>query len=87
MEQTMTPPDWLTTRDGGLAAGPNERTWLVTLNGHPQYRLVATPAKGKFTCVVTQTNNGKRLDGGVEYPALEGALKGGLDELRARLGW
>jgi hypothetical protein len=83
----MTPPEWLSTRDGGLNAGLNNRTWLVMLSGHPQYRLVATPARGKFTCVVTQTNNGKRLDAGADYPSLENALKGGLDELRAKLGW
>lgn len=83
----MMPPDWLKNRTGGLAAGLNERTWLVTLNGHPQYRLVATPARGKFTCVITQTNNGKRLDAGAEYSSLENAIKGGLDELRTRLGW
>lgn len=83
----MTPPEWLLNRNGGLSAGLNERTVLVTLNGHPQYRLVATPARGKFTCVVTQTNNGKRLDAGAEYTSLDHALKGGLDELRTKLGW
>jgi hypothetical protein len=83
----MTAPDWLTTRDGGLAKGLKEDVFLVTLNGHPQYRLDALPAKGKYTCAVIQTNNGKRLDGGVEYPTRDAALAGGLEELRGRLGW
>ena len=42
----MTAPDWLSTRDGGLAKGLSDRTLMVTLNGHPQWRLDAGPAKG-----------------------------------------
>jgi hypothetical protein len=80
-------PDWLKTHDGGLAKGLNERTWLVTLGGHPQWRLEAVPAKGAFSCSLVQTNNGKRLDGGMPYTSQEAALAGGLDELRTRLGW
>jgi hypothetical protein len=83
----MTAPDWLTTRDGALAHGLNENVLLVTLNGHPQYRLDALPAKGKHTCAIIQTNNGRRLDGGIEYPTRDAALAGGLEELRAKLGW
>ncbi|HEX3148854.1 MAG TPA: hypothetical protein VHR66_12305 [Gemmataceae bacterium] len=83
----MTAPDWLSTRDGGLAKGLSDRTLMVTLNGHPQWRLDAGPAKGKFTCAVMQTNNGQRLDTGKEYPTQEAALAGGLEELRAKLGW
>jgi hypothetical protein len=59
----------------------------VTLDGTPQYRLDALPAKGRFTCAVVQTNNGKRLDGGKDYATREAALAGGLEELRERLGW
>ena len=83
----MTAPDWLKTRDGGLAQGLNENVLLVTLSGHPEYRLDAVPAKGKLTCAVIQTNNGRRLDGGAEYPTRDAALAGGLEELRAKLGW
>ena len=83
----MTAPDWLSTRDGGLAEGLSDRTVLVTVNGHPMWRLDAVPAKGKFTCAVLQTNNGQRLDGGKEYPTREAAFAGGLEELRAKLGW
>ena len=83
----MTAPDWLNKREGGLAAGLDAQTWLVTLQGQPLYRLFATTAQGKLTCVVTQTNNGERLDGGKSYVDVAAALKGGLDELREKLGW
>ena len=83
----MTAPDWLTTRDCKLAPGISERTMLVTVSGRPAWRLDAVPAKGKFSCVVIQTTNGKRLDEGKEYGTRELALAGGLEELRANLGW
>lgn len=83
----MTIPDWLQLRDGTIRQGLNEATWSVVLDGTPQYKLVAAPAAGQFTCVVTQTNNGKRMDAGVKYPSEDTALRGGLQELRTRLGW
>ncbi len=79
-------PDWLTRHGGELRPGSSESTWFVLLNG-PQYQLTVVPAKGKFTCAVVQTVNGKRLDKGVEYPDPGAALSGGLDELRQVLGW
>ncbi|HJZ94070.1 MAG TPA: hypothetical protein VKE40_24565 [Gemmataceae bacterium] len=83
----MTAPDWLTARNGGLTKGLTDRTWLVTIAGEPQYRLDLLPAKGQYTCSVIQTNNGRRLDDGKVYPKPEAALTGGLEELRAKLGW
>lgn len=83
----MTAPEWLTAREGALSQGLNDRIWLVSMNGRPQWRLDALPAKGQFTCAVIQTTNGKRLDDGKEYPTQEGAIAGGLEELRAKLGW
>jgi hypothetical protein len=83
----MTTPDWLKARDGGLAKGLEDWTLMVTLDGQPQWRLDAVPARGQFTCIVMQTNNGRRLDGRKEYPTQEAAWAGGLDELRAKLGW
>jgi hypothetical protein len=62
-------------------------TWLVLLNGEPQYRLAPDPAAGKWGCDVTQTNNGRRLNSGGTYPTLEDALRGGLEDLRKALGW
>jgi hypothetical protein len=83
----MNVPEWLARRGGALSPGLNEQTWMVTLDGHPQYRLFATPASGVLTCAIHQTNNGQRLDAGKNYPTVEAALAGGLDELRERLGW
>lgn len=80
-------PDWLTTRDGGLTPGIRDHIVFVTLSGRPEYRLEARPASGKYTCQVTQTINGRRLDGAAAYPDRSAALAGGLDELRAALGW
>ncbi len=83
----MNSPEWLTKRDGSLKPGLNAQTWLLTLGGHPLYRLFATTAQGQFTCVVTQSNNGKRLDGAKLYATNDAALIGGLEELRETLGW
>jgi hypothetical protein len=83
----MTTPDWLAVRDGRLVKGLSDHTWLVTINGEPQYRQDILPAKGQFTCAVVQTNNSRRLDGGKIYPTPDAALAGGLEELRTFLGW
>ena len=80
-------PDWLSRRDGALKPGIRDHILFVVLGGTPQYRLEVRPAKGKETCQVVQTNNGKRLDGGKEYADPATALAGGLDELRTALGW
>jgi hypothetical protein len=83
----MTVPDWLTARNGGLRSGLSDNVLVVTLDGHPLWRLDALPARGKFTVAVLQTNSGQRLDAGKGYPTREAALAGGLEELRTRLGW
>jgi hypothetical protein len=83
----MNVPEWLSKREGGLKAGLTSSSLFVLLDGHPQYQLVAVPAKGKFTCVVTQTINGKRVNPGQTYDGVPSALEGGLEELRQKLGW
>jgi hypothetical protein len=83
----MTAPDWLSARNGHLVNAINGRSVLVTVDGEPMWRLDALPSRGKYTCAVLQTNSGKRLDEGKEYPTQEAAWAGGLDELRAKLGW
>jgi hypothetical protein len=83
----MNAPAWLTQREGDLKPGVKADTWAVTLSGHPLYVLFVTTAKGQFTCVITLTNNGQRLDGGKTYPSLDAAFAGGLEELREKLGW
>ena len=83
----VTTPEWLAARGGGLRPGQDGRTWAVYLAGEPQYLLAAVPAKGQFSCRITQTINGRRLDGGKLYPSVEDAARGGLEELREALGW
>ena len=84
---TTTPPDWLTRHDGTIRQSPDGRAWLVYFDGAPHYQLVPSPAAGRFTCLITQTENGKRIDKGRAYPTADEALRGGLEELRAYLGW
>ena len=84
---TATTPDWLSLRGGELRRGLSDRSWLILLAGTQQYQVVITPAGGKFSCAVTQLNNGKRLDKGTLYPTAEAAFQGGLEELKHALGW
>jgi hypothetical protein len=84
----MTTPDWLAAHNCSLRPGLKVTVRLVMLGPEPQYRLTALPAgKDQFTCAVTQTVNGRRLDKGALYPTDEAALQGGLEELRQALGW
>ena len=84
---TATTPDWLTQRDVHLQASKDGLSWLVYLGKEPQYLLLAVPVKGQYGCRISQTINGRRLDGGATYPTVEAALQGGLEELRRTLGW
>jgi hypothetical protein len=87
MTMATTTPEWLAQRGVRLQASKDGQSWLVYLGPEPQYLLQAVPAKGQFSCRITQTINGRRLDSGAAYPTLDDALKGGLDELRKALGW
>lgn len=83
----MTVPDWLTLRSGTLKPGINAETLFVMVGGQLLYRLAVRPASGKYSCAITSTVNGKRLDDGITYAAPHDALAGGLEQLRAKLGW
>jgi hypothetical protein len=83
----MTTPDWLARHDGSLRQAPDGRTWLVFFDGGPHYKLTPTPAEGRHTSIIKQTENDKRIDKGQTYATADEALRGGLDELRAYLGW
>jgi hypothetical protein len=87
MTTALTTPDWLALRDGGLKPGLRDNTLFVMVGGQPQYRLDARPAEGKHICHVTQTINGRQLGDGTTYPDRDAALAGGLEQLRAKLGW
>ena len=87
MTTTLTAPDWLAHHGCGLRLAPNGHNWLVMINDSPQYVLCVAPAKGSFTCGVTQSVSGKRVDSGKIWPTEDAALQGGLEDLRANLGW
>ena len=82
-----TVPDWLTLRDGSLTPGLRDHVVFVMIGDRPEYRLDVRPAVGTFACAVTQTVSGKQLADATTYPTADAALAGGLDQLRARLGW
>lgn len=80
-------PDWLKQRGGDLRPSKDGHTWLVYFANQPQYLVEPLPAAGKFSCRVSQTVNGKRLEGKNVYAGREEAVAGGLDDLRNALGW
>jgi len=84
---SVTAPEWLTRHGGELRASKDGHSWMAYFADKLQYILAPTPAGGKYACKVTQTNNGKRLDGGGSFPTTEAAFQGGLDDLRKALGW
>jgi hypothetical protein len=83
----VTTPDWLTRHSGEVRGSRDAHSWLVYFGGEPQYLLQPLPAAGQFSCRVSQTINGRRLDGGAVYPTQEDAVRGGLEDLRKALGW
>jgi hypothetical protein len=83
----VTTPEWLAQRGGELKPSKDGLSWTVYLRGEPLYLLVPVPVKGAHGCRVSMTNNDKRLDQGKTFPTFEDAVKGGLDDLRAALGW
>ena len=85
---THTVPDWLKLHDGSLKPGVRPETTFVMVGGQPLYKLEVRPTAGTFACAVSNTVNGKRLDDAkATYPTHEAAFAGGLEQLRAALGW
>jgi hypothetical protein len=84
---TLQAPDWLTLRSGTIKPGVHPETHFVLVGDQPLYKLEIRPASGKFACAVSNTVNGKRLDDGTTFSTSQEALKGGLEQLRAKLGW
>jgi hypothetical protein len=82
-----TTPDWLARHGGALRPRTAPNHWAVYLGNEPQYLLAVVPVAGKHGCKVTQSNNGRRLDGSASYATVEEALQGGLEDLRKALGW
>jgi hypothetical protein len=85
---TPSVPDWLALHSGSLKPGVRPETQFVLIGGQPLYKLEVRPASGKFSCAISNTVNGKRLDdAAATYPNSELAINGGLEQLRAKLGW
>lgn len=80
-------PEWLAKRGGSLREATDGRSWIVLLDQEPRYRLEPIPAAGKYSCAVTETVNGRRLEGGGTYASVEDAVLGGLEDLRKFVGW
>ncbi|MFO0841650.1 MAG: hypothetical protein U0797_04510 [Gemmataceae bacterium] len=83
----VTTPPWLTQRGGELRLSKDGESACVYVAGQPQYLLVPVPAKGRHSCRVSETVNGRRLESAKTYATAAEALLGGLDDLRERLGW
>lgn len=81
-------PAWLANRSGTLTPGIAGHIAFVVFGGKPEYKLEVRPAKGKFTCLVSATVNGRPIDTPADLldsPAA--AMDNGLDRLQAKLGW
>ena len=84
----MQVPEWLSKRDGALQPGAQKFVTFVAFAGTPQYKLEVRPAGSAYTCYVMQSVNARRVDDGKgNYPTADAALAGGLEQLRAALGW
>lgn len=80
-------PDWLAQHGGELRLAKDCLSASVYFAGQLQYVLVPTPAGGKHACRVTETFNGRRLDSDGVWDTRQAAFQGGLEQLRAKLGW
>ena len=83
----LTTPEWLARHRGELRGEADGKSSLVWLDQKPLYLLVPVPKGNQHGCMVTQTNNGRRLDGPGTYTTIEDAIRGGLEDLRKALGW
>jgi hypothetical protein len=84
---TIPTPDWLQLRGGELRHNQAAHSVSVFFDGQLQYLLVALPAKGKHTCRISETINGRRIESPTVYDSPQAALEGGLNDLRGTLGW
>jgi hypothetical protein len=83
----MSLADWLSAHGAELRPSKDGNSWSIYFGGTLEYVLCLAPAGGKFACRVAQTINGKRLDKGQSFPTPDDAARGGLEDLRAALGW
>jgi hypothetical protein len=82
-----TVPEWLTLRNGNLRRAVNGQAWVVCFDDQPQYIVTPVPVGGKHGSDVIQSINGKRVATKGTFATEEEAIRGGLEDLRAALGW
>jgi len=83
-----TVPAWLASRSGTISPGIADHIAFVSFGGKPEYTLEVRPAKGKFTCVVSATVNGRPIDTPTAVlDSAPAAMDDGLARLQAKLGW
>jgi len=56
---TVTPPEWLTQRNGSLRPGVNGESCVVIFANEPQYVITPVSVAGKYGSRINQTINGK----------------------------
>jgi len=84
---SLSTPEWLSKHGGEIQPAASGTGCMIFFDHQPQYFVLPRPAAGKFGCEVTQTINGKRLEGGDTYVTAQEAVNGGLEDLRKALGW
>jgi hypothetical protein len=83
----ITAPEWLVRHGGDVHLMSDGASFAVLLSGQPQYLLTPMPARGRYACRILQTINSKRLDDDTIWASWDEAVRGGLEELRQKLGW
>jgi hypothetical protein len=84
---SLTPPAWLVERGGILKLASDNVTWFVLVGGQPNYSLSPIPVQGKIGCAIRQTINGRRIPSSATFATEAEAIRNGLEDLRAELGW
>jgi hypothetical protein len=82
-----TPPAWLVKRGGNLKLASDNTTWFVLIGDQLNYSLRPVPVQGKIGCAIRQTVNGRRIPCTATYTTEAEAVRNGLEDLRAELGW
>lgn len=83
----MNAPEWLAQRNGTLRRAVNGHSWVVLFDDQPQYIVTPVPVEGKHGSDVVQSNSGRRVATKGTFATEDEAIRGGLEDLRAALGW
>jgi hypothetical protein len=80
-------PDWLARRGGNVLLAETGKDLIVYFDGKQQYYLSVVPVKGVFSWKITQSINGLKITSDAVFQSEDQAVHGGLESLRAKLGW